>query len=115
MFGVGWAFLADGGTGNFEGVFAANGATGVLDWVDGGRGDNYDVAVAGNVLYTVGHPHDWGMLDWNPQTSPLTWQRAMAIDKRRSPTLTNAFGTPVDLGAVPRVARRPNRCTGCRR
>ena len=46
------------------------------------------------MLYTVGHPHDWGMLDWNPQTSPLTWQRAMAIDKRRSPTLTNAFGTP---------------------
>ena len=78
---------------NFEGVFAADPATGVLDWIDGGRGDNYDIAVAGDVLYTVGHPHDWGMLDWNPQTDPSTFQRAMAIDKHRSPTLTNAFGT----------------------
>ena len=94
VYGVGWAFLSSGGQGNLEGVFAADAATGVLDWVDGGRGDNYDIAVAGDVLYTVGHPHDWGMLDWNPQTSPLTWQRAMAIDKHRSPTLTNAFGTP---------------------
>ena len=41
--------------------------TGVLDWIDAGRGDNYDIAVAGDVLYTVGHPHDAGMLDWNPQ------------------------------------------------
>ena len=69
VYGVGWAFLSSGGQGNLEGVFAADAATGVLDWVDGGRGDNYDIAVAGNVLYTVGHPHDWGMLDWNPQTT----------------------------------------------
>ena len=94
VYGVGWAFLSSGGQGNLEGAFAADAATGELDWVDGGRGDNYDIAVAGNVLYTVGHPHDWGMLDWNPQTDPLSFQRAMAIDKRRSPTLTNAFGTP---------------------
>jgi hypothetical protein len=94
VYGVGWAFLQGGTNGNFEGAFAADAATGALDWVDGGRGDNYDVAVAGNVLYIVGHPHDWGMLAWNPQTNPSTWQRAMAIDKRRSPTLTNAFGTP---------------------
>ena len=94
VYGVGWAFLSSGGQGNLEGAFAADAATGELDWVDGGRGDNYDIAVAGNVLYTVGHPHDWGMLDWNPQTDPLSFQRAMAIDKRRSPTLTNAVGTP---------------------
>ena len=70
VYGVGWGFLGGGGNGNFEGVFAADAATGALDWVDGGRGDNYDIALAGNVLYTVGHPHDWGMLDWNPQTNP---------------------------------------------
>ena len=81
-------------TANFEGVFSADPATGVLDWVDGGRGDNYDITVAGDVLYTVGHPHDWGMLDWNPQTTRDQFQHAMAIDKHRSPTLTNAFGTP---------------------
>ena len=51
-------------------MFSADPMTGVLDWVDGGRGDNYDIAVAGDVLYTVGHPHDWGMLDWNPQYDP---------------------------------------------
>jgi hypothetical protein len=96
VYGVGWTYLANGGTGNFEGVFAANAATGALDWVIGGRGDNYDLAVAANVLYTVGHPHDWGMVDFIPQTNPWTWQRAMAIDTRRSPTLTNAWGTPAN-------------------
>ena len=93
MFGIGWAYFGGGATANFEGAFSADPATGVLDWVDGGRGDNYDVAVAGDVLYTVGHPHDWGMLDWNPQYRPVQFQHAMAIDKHRSPTLTNAFGT----------------------
>jgi Concanavalin A-like lectin/glucanases superfamily/PKD domain len=94
IYGTGWAFFSNGGTGNFEGVFSANPSTGALDWVDGGRGDNYGIAETGDVLYTVGHPHDWGMLDWNPQYDPYQWQRAMAIDKDRSPTLTNAFGTP---------------------
>ena len=55
-------------------------STGVLDWIDGGRGDNYDIAVAGDVLYTVGHPHDWGMLDWNPQYRPV----AVPARRRRS-------------------------------
>ena len=94
VYGTGWAFFGGGATANFEGVFSANPLTGVLDWVDGGRGDNYGIAETGDVLYTVGHPHDWGMLDWNPQYDPYQWQRAMAIDKHRSPTLTNAYGTP---------------------
>ena len=82
-----------GGIANFEGAFSADPATGVLDWVDGGRGDNYDITVTGDVVYTVGHPHDWGMLGWNPQYDPYKFQRTMAIDKHRSPTLTNAYGT----------------------
>ncbi|MGZ4735392.1 MAG: PKD domain-containing protein [Acidimicrobiia bacterium] len=94
IFGTGWAYFGGGATANFEGVFAADPLTGVIDWIDGGRGDNYGIAVTGNVLYTVGHPHDWGMLDWNPQYNPYQFQRTMAIDKHRSPTLTNAFGTP---------------------
>ena len=93
VFGIGWAYFGGGATANFEGAFSADPATGVLDWVDGGRGDNYDITVAGDVLYTVGHPHDWGMLDWNPQYDPYQFQHSMAIDKHRSPTLTNAFGT----------------------
>ena len=93
IFGVGWAFFASGANANFEGVFAADPLTGVIDWIDGGRGDNYSIAVTGDVVYTVGHPHDWGMLGWNPQYPVLQYQRAGAIDKHRSPTLTNAYGT----------------------
>ncbi len=94
IYGVGWAFFGGGATANFEGVFAADPLTGVIDWVDGGRGDNYSIAVTGDVVYSVGHPHDWGMLGWNPQyPDPWQFQRAMAISKYRSPTLTNAVGT----------------------
>ena len=48
VYGVGWAFL--GGrqrTGTSKASFAADAATGALDWVDGGRGDNYDIARRG--------------------------------------------------------------------
>ena len=93
IFGIGWAYFGGGGVANFEGAFSADPATGVLDWVDGGRGDNYDLSVTGDVVYVVGHPHDWGMLDFNPQYDPYKFQRAVAIDKHRSPTLTNAYGT----------------------
>ena len=42
----------------------------------------------------MGHPHDWGMLGWNPQYDPYKYQYTLALDKDRSPTLTNAYGTP---------------------
>ncbi|MGZ4756386.1 MAG: LamG-like jellyroll fold domain-containing protein, partial [Acidimicrobiia bacterium] len=93
IYGIGWAFFQNGATANFEGVFAADPLTGAIDWVDGGRGDSYGLAVSGEVLYHVGHPHDWGMLDWNPLYTPDKFQYATAIDTQRSPTLTNAFGT----------------------
>ncbi len=86
IYGTGWAYFGGGATANFEGVFSADPMTGDINWIDGGRGDNYGIAVTGNVLYTVGHPHDWGMLGWNPQSDPLSYQRTMAIDKRGSPT-----------------------------
>jgi hypothetical protein len=38
IFGIGWAYFGGGGIANFEGAFSADPATGVLDWVDGGRG-----------------------------------------------------------------------------
>ena len=101
IFGVGWTFIGGGSDANFEGQFSADPLTGVLDWIDAGRGDNYDIAVTGDVLYTVGHPHDAGMLDWNPQTDPWQFQRAGAINKHKSPTLTNAVGTPGVWGYFP--------------
>ena len=109
IYGTGWAFFASGANANFEGVFAADPLTGVIDWVDGGHGDNYSIAVTGDVLYTVGHPHDWGMLDWNPQyPNPWQFQRAAAINKHRSPTLTNVYGTNANWQAfVGRPAAQP--------
>jgi PKD repeat protein len=93
VYGVGWAYFGGGATANFEGTFSADPATGELDWIDGGRGDLYDTAVTSDMVYVAGHMHDWGMLEFNPQYDPYRLQYALAIDKRRSPTLTNAFGT----------------------
>jgi len=94
IYGTGWSYVASGSRGNFEGVFAADPLTGNIIWIDGGRGDNYDLAIGGGVAYSVGHPHDWGMLDWNPQyPTPWQFQRTAAIDIRPSPTLYNAYGT----------------------
>jgi hypothetical protein len=94
IYGSGWTYLVGGGVGNLEGVFAADPLTGAVNWIIGGRGDTYQVAVANGVLYDVGHHHDWGMVGWNPQTTP-TWefQRTDAIDTRRSATLYNAYGS----------------------
>ena len=94
IFGTGWAFFGGGAIANFEGVFSADPMTGALNWIDGGRGDNYSITVTGDVVYTAGHPHDWGMLDFNPQYDPYQFQYSIAINKHRSPTLTNAYGTP---------------------
>ncbi|HEY3722970.1 MAG TPA: PKD domain-containing protein [Acidimicrobiia bacterium] len=94
IYGSGWTYLTGGGVGNLEGVFAADPYTGVINWIDAGRGDTYQLAVNNGVIYDVGHHHDWGMLGWNPQTLPdWEFQRTDAIDTRRSPTLTNAYGS----------------------
>jgi hypothetical protein len=75
VYGTGYWY---GTGGNFEGTFGSNAATGALQWVNGCRGDTYSAAPAGGVLYSVSHAHDCGMVGGNPQTSPWTYQRAMA-------------------------------------
>lgn len=93
VYGVGWAYFAAGATANFEGIFSAVPSTGAIDWVNGCRGDNYGIAVTGDILYTAGHAHDCGMVDYLPQSNPWTWQRAIATDKRGSSSgLYNAYG-----------------------
>ena len=75
VYGSGYTF---GGGGNFENTFAADAATGALAWVSGCRGDTYGTAVVAGVLYTVGHAHDCVTCGAFPQTSPWTYQRAIA-------------------------------------
>jgi hypothetical protein len=67
--------------------------------VTGCRGDTYSSAVAGGVLYFVGHNHDCSSIGGNPQTDPYQYQRANAETIGRGPNnATNVSG---------RVAGRP--------
>lgn len=92
VFGSATAFQVQFPDAGFEGHFAADLATGQLVWITGCRGDGYDVAVSGEVLYWVGHSHDCGMLDANPSVDPLHYQRAQALRAAGSPDgLTNAI------------------------
>ena len=75
VYGAGYTF---GGGGNFEGSFGARTDTGAITWINGCRGDVYSTAPIGGVLYSVGHPHDCGMIGQYPQTDPWTYQRATA-------------------------------------
>ncbi|WP_131106019.1 PKD domain-containing protein [Ornithinimicrobium sufpigmenti] len=85
IYGVGWAYFGAGGTtANFEGTFAADPLTGEIDWINGCRGDQFSVAAQGDVLYTTGHSHDCGMIGFNPESTPILEQRALAFDKRGS-------------------------------
>jgi hypothetical protein len=75
VYGTGYTF---GAGGNFEGSFAANPADGSIVFVTGCRGDEYDSAPIGPVLYYVGHMHDCGTINGHPQTNPWTFQHAIA-------------------------------------
>jgi hypothetical protein len=65
--------------GNFEGSFAANPADGTLVAVNGCRGDQYDNVPIGPTLYVVGHTHDRSMINGMPQTTPTSYQQAVAL------------------------------------
>ncbi|MEJ5866631.1 PKD domain-containing protein [Pseudokineococcus sp. 5B2Z-1] len=78
------------GPSEFEGSFSADVATGRLDWLTGCLGDHYDVAAAGGAVYTVSHAHDCSSIGANPETSPRSYQHAMATTT--AATGTNAGG-----------------------
>ena len=81
VFGTGFTYLVNNDPttgGNLESTFAADATTGELMWVSGCRGDHYDTAPIGNVLYNVSHAHDCAPVGGHPQTSPWTFQRAQA-------------------------------------
>ncbi|WP_354178700.1 PKD domain-containing protein [Arthrobacter sp. UYP6] len=62
----------------YDGRFAADFKTGELVWMDNCYGATTDVAVMGEVLYSVSHAHDCSSLGEFPETSPQTWRRSLA-------------------------------------
>ena len=76
------------GTGNFEGVYAASSTDGTLRWLQDCHGDTYDVAVIGDVVYSVGHAHYCSNIGGFPDTSPRkAWYRALAVTKSAAGTV----------------------------
>jgi PKD repeat protein len=90
VFGTGYTY---GPGGNLENTFSAAAADGALTWVSGCRGDTYTAAPVGDVVYTVGHPHDCSQIGTFPQTQPWTYQRAIAFRMAPSgrPNLGGSF------------------------
>ncbi|MBD2892814.1 hypothetical protein amrb99_17320 [Actinomadura sp. RB99] len=62
----------------FDGRFAAKAATGDLVWLDNCYGATYGMFVQGQSVYSVSHAHDCTSLGAWPDTSPQTFQRALA-------------------------------------
>jgi hypothetical protein len=106
VYGTGMTYLINGvNSGNFEGTFSANAATGELEWVTGCRGDHYDVAVVGQVVYDVSHAHDCANSGGLPQTQPWTYQYASAWTRRLRAAPPTGRGTSA-------VGRVRTCCTG---
>ncbi|WP_432511970.1 fibronectin type III domain-containing protein [Kineococcus sp. SYSU DK001] len=95
VYGTGYQYQS-GSAGNLEGSFAADAATGKLDWVVGCLGDSYSVQPLGGVVYTVGHAHDCSPVGGWPQANPQTFQHAMATtaDARGTNTKGKFTGKP---------------------
>jgi PKD repeat protein len=73
-------YSSDEGNGGhwFDGRWAANINTGDLIWLDNCYGASYGIFPLNDVVYSVGHAHDCTSLGAFPETSPQTWQRALA-------------------------------------
>lgn len=84
VYGSGYSY----GGGNYEGVFAAEGA-GRLSWLQDCRGDTYGVAVNAGRVYSVGHAHNCANIGGFPESTPRTNYRALAV----STTATGTVGT----------------------
>ncbi|WP_395245668.1 PKD domain-containing protein [Agromyces sp. MMS24-K17] len=100
LYGTGYVFRSDSGSGNLEGTFRAN-WDGQIVWVADCHGDSYSVAAAGDAIHVASHSHYCGNLGGFPQTDPQDFQRAMAFSK--AATGTNAadiYGYPSWTGTA---------------
>ncbi len=57
IYGTSYSFTQDG-TADWEGTFAIDPTSGQINWANDCLGDSYDIAPAGDVLYSASHEHD---------------------------------------------------------
>ncbi|WP_445338045.1 PKD domain-containing protein [Clavibacter sp. CFBP 8614] len=99
VYGTGYTY---GKTGNLEGAFRADWATGTTTWVEDCHGDTHSAVPFGDTVYVAGHPHYCGNVGGFGQTEPTwTFYRGLAFSKAVTGTLTrdpmgyhNFEGTP---------------------
>jgi PKD repeat protein len=98
LFGGGYKY---GGTGNLEGVFKADLATGAIQWIEDCHGDTYGVYASSSAVYQIGHEHYCGNVMGWPQPAIWNFNRATAWTKNATGNLlhdtqgyTNFAGTP---------------------
>ena len=106
VFGTGVTYLVNNQPtsvtdGNLEATFAADAATGALQWASGCLGDHYDTYAQGNVLYNVSHSHNCSSVGGHPQEEPWTFQRAQAETIYPDPTGAKIVGGK--LNGLPRA------------
>lgn len=76
FYGTGYHYARSG---NLEGVFAADWATGSTLWVEDCHGDTYGAFAVGDVVYAASHKHYCGNSGGFPQTEPWSYHRATAM------------------------------------
>ena len=74
IYGTGYDF---GGPSEFEGGFHADWEGNII-WLDGCKGDSYDIWPDGNLVYQASHKHNCAPLGNFPQTNPWTYHHASA-------------------------------------
>lgn len=75
IYGSGYVY---GGGGVLEGAFSADPTTGVVKWIEDCHGDTYGVFSTGSAVYTVSHSHYCGNVGGFPETTPRSFQHALA-------------------------------------
>ena len=116
VYGSGYDWV--GGTGNLEGSFSADPASGNIQWIEDCHGDTYSVFPVNSLLYVVGHPHYCGNIAGGgfPQTSPKwTFHHLLAFSAAAVGTLAHDPMGYFDWGGKPSPALQdyfPNFTTG---
>jgi hypothetical protein len=92
-----------GGTGNIEGSFKADWATGKLTWLEDCHGDTYAVWPTAKTVYQASHKHGCDTSGGFPETKPRSFQHSTATtpDVRGTNIADDKYGYP-DHPGTPR-------------